>query len=1077
MNPESCAPTAPRKRPARERSAHASLRGYLYQVCLGVQRWIALDDGEVLVCEGDEDLDRRLLGTGGGTFEQVKDYRGRRLGLGDTVVIESLQHFLRGYVDLKRQARPGRYVFTTTAEPSRRRDGLDFDLLQKWRDGDRSKKTCKEVRKLLAGKGTPKGTAEPAAWLDSEAEGWKGFLDAVEWTFGAPDLDAIRREIGEQIGRHDTLRLLPREDILERLVGEVLNRSSRPKPAERTLTRTDLAKLAESAQADLAKWVQTDGLALRRMFEEVEKLDGLLTDHTSELQQNPSPGQLLTASYEVIPFREAGREGELKALAAWCNGEDRRSVLLLTGEGGAGKTRLGIEWCRRLRHQGWHAGFLQWECEPADLPALLEGEAPRLIVLDYAETRLSVLTPLLYKLAIGRRTGPKVRLLLLSRQAGDWWEALREGRERAEIRDVLGSSQTREITPLVSGEEERRSAFRAAEEGFALARGQKLPRHLPEPPFEHPDFERALYLHMAALAALEGKTIGSADEARAETLVHEQRFWKEQVKEMRLDAGLAGWMEPALAQAVATLTLTGGAEKSRARALLGQVLAPPAGRTDLIDHAARFLLRLYRRQHDQAPALEPLQPDLLGEELVEQQLKLDADLLDRVLDRATIQEAQNALTVLTRLARRRPEPAATWLAAAFRGERLEQLAEPALEVAIETGDPVGMVLAREVEERASEELARRLMRRCGEDRYRRSVHLREVALASHQRCYALLPEPGSPQKDDSALVKRAGLANNLGNRLSDLGRHEAALAATAEAAEHFRSLSATYSDAVLPVLATSLNNLGKMLSDLGRREEALAATQEAVALCRLLSATRSDAVLPKLAISLHNLGKMLSDLGRREEALKAAQEAVEHYRSLSATRSDAFLPDLARSLNNLGSMLSALGRREQALTATQEAVAHYRSLSGTRPDAFLPDLAWSLHNLGKMLGDLDRREEALAATEAVVALRRSLSATRPDAFLPDLASSLHNLGLWLSALGRLEEALAAAEEAVRILAPYFSRYPAAFREWMSIFARNYLLHSEAAGREPDRELLAPLEGPLGLSLDPPAEAAPESPEA
>ena len=83
-------------------------------------------------------------------------------------------------------------------------------------------------------------------------------------------------------------------------------------------------------------------------------------------------------------------------------------------------------------------------------------------------------------------------------------------------------------------------------------------------------------------------------------------------------------------------------------------------------------------------------------------------------------------------------------------------------------------------------------------------------------------------------------------------------------------------DAFLPDLATSLNNLGIRLSDLGRREEALAASQEAVetlpASSRRRGPTPSSPTSPG---SLNNLGISLSDLGRREEALAASQEAVE----------------------------------------------------------------------------------------------------------------------------------------------------------------------------------------------------------
>jgi tetratricopeptide (TPR) repeat protein len=72
----------------------------------------------------------------------------------------------------------------------------------------------------------------------------------------------------------------------------------------------------------------------------------------------------------------------------------------------------------------------------------------------------------------------------------------------------------------------------------------------------------------------------------------------------------------------------------------------------------------------------------------------------------------------------------------------------------------------------------------------------------------------------------------------------------------------------------SLNNLGIRLSDLGRREEALQATQEAAKLYRLLAQQRPDAFRPDLAMSLGNLSNRLHDAGQADEALAAAQEGV-----------------------------------------------------------------------------------------------------------------------------------------------------------------------------------------------------------
>ena len=332
---------------------------------------------------------------------------------------------------------------------------------------------------------------------------------------------------------------------------------------------------------------------------------------------------------------------------------------------------------------------------------------------------------------------------------------------------------------------------------------------------------------------------------------------------------------------------------------------------------------------------------------------------------------------------------------------------------------------------------------------------REEALAATQEAVSIrrgLAE-AAPQ---AFLPDLATSLNNLGRDLSALGRREEALAATQEAVSIRRELAEAAPQAFRPDLAASLNNLGNTLSALGRREEALAATQEAVDIYRELAEAAPQAFRPDLAMSLNNLGSDLSALGRREEALAAHEEATDLYRELAEAAPQAFLPGLATSLNNLGAMLSALGRREEALAATQEAADLYCGLAEAAPQAFWPDLAGSLNNLGNRLSALGRREEALAATQEAADLYRELAKAAPQAFRPDLARSLNNLGLAFSALGRREEALAAHEEAVRTLAPFFLRFSAMFADWMEIMVRNYRDACQAAGREPDGELLAPL---------------------
>jgi tetratricopeptide (TPR) repeat protein len=142
----------------------------------------------------------------------------------------------------------------------------------------------------------------------------------------------------------------------------------------------------------------------------------------------------------------------------------------------------------------------------------------------------------------------------------------------------------------------------------------------------------------------------------------------------------------------------------------------------------------------------------------------------------------------------------------------------------------------------------------------------------------------------------------------------------------------------------SLNNLGGRLSNLGRREEALAACQEAFDIYRCLAQSRPDAFLPDLAMSLGNLGVTLSDLGRCDEALAASLEAVDIYRCLAQSRPDAFLPDLARSLGAWGGVLAHAERHADAARAFREAFAVIAPFFERHASAFgdlMGALGWS----------------------------------------------------------------------------------------------------------------------------------------
>ena len=716
-------------------------------------------------------------------------------------------------------------------------------------------------------------------------------------------------------------------------------------------------------------------------------LADLLDKGTLRLPRNATPAQHLIARHQVVDF--LGREDLLADLDTWAAGRGV-SVRLIHGDGGAGKTRLATQWLNNRP-----GGFITGELTPERIDVLAAAHEAD-VVLDYAESRPGL--PDLLK-ALARRWNTedpgRLRLLLLARGAGDWWENLKANEAIAAL--LNDAPVALQLPPVPEADRARHFTHAAA----CFARHRPWPG-LPIPPdLKDPRFGRPLYLHMAAFLAGEGEKV-TADTVLGTFLDHEGQFWQKRAGfEGKETTDPARALRHAVERTVAALTLRNGARDADH---LDATLAGLELRKKERKQIKELLIDIYATPTQLAG---PLEPDILGEALVLRLLRA-AKHHPRWLDQAVVgadeAELTHTFTVLGRAEALDPKEEAI-LPAERHLLRDPTRALPAFHALAALSEVtaharLGQVLAEALGVHGTPELAAALEPHLVE-RFQHTVQLREVA--------AWVEATLSARQTNAEA--RARQLNNLGVRLGDLGRWEEAFAATTKAVQCYRALAAAQPDTFLPDLAMSLANLGGDLSALSRQEEALAATAKAVELYRTLVAVR-PAFAPELAASLNNLGAMLSALGRREEALVATNDAVELNRILAATPSGALLPHLAGSLNNLGNILSTLGRWEQALAATAEAVERSRAQVAARPDAFLPDLAGGLNNLGAVLSALGRREEALDATAEAVGSYRILAKARPNAFQPDLAMSLNNLGNLLSALGRREEALAALAEAV-----------------------------------------------------------------
>jgi hypothetical protein len=726
-----------------------------------------------------------------------------------------------------------------------------------------------------------------------------------------------------------------------------------------------------------------------------------------------SRARLLDPRLEVVGF--IGRQAELAALLAWCEDDQAGRLRLVTGSGGVGKTRLAVELAKRITMSGWKCERVAEgkESEIIGLLAVTRGRA--LLVVDYAETRIG-LGQMLTALAGDQGKGLKV--LLLARSAGDWWDQL--GVAQPEVWDLVQVAKSAELvlSPVVAADLADADVITQAVASFARYLG--VPERTVEI-YGDSARRRVLDLHAAALVAVladvkPGTVRVDLGKVLEELLRHESHFWYDSAKVAGLTYGADGMSPLILRQIVTAGCLLGAATEEEARALLGRV---PGLSSSARVRVARWLRELYPPGVGESDWLVSFQPDRLAELLSVRELAESTELARACLTSLDARQALRAVTLLAHASSdNRPQ------AESLFSQTLPEVADFI----------IGLDAPRETLEAIYNAIPYP------------TVILAGAAAALAQQIIALLPV-------GSAEALRAYWLAHLGPRLSGLGRADDALTGGLEALAIFRKLAAASPDRYLPYVASSLSNLGTQFSALVRLDEALTAELEAVAIYREVAAASPDRYRPYMATSLSNLGLTLSKLGRLNDALPVTDEAIVIYRELPAASSGRYRPNLAGSLSNLGLQFSALGRLDEALTAELEAVVIYREVAAASPDRYRPDLADSLANLSIYLFVLGRPGDALPVAEEAVATYRELPAASSGRYRPDLARSLSNLGLQFSALGRLDEALTAKLEAVAIYRELAARNPDRYRPNLAASLSNLDKQFAALGRFDDALLV------------------------
>ena len=715
-----------------------------------------------------------------------------------------------------------------------------------------------------------------------------------------------------------------------------------------------------------------------------------------------SPAQLLRAEEALLPFAQQA-EPFLAAQLQWAHADELPlTVRLLVAQGGSGKTRLAIELCARLRHDGWLAGFLVGDGNPGSMTSLAAQlrhcPQPVCIVVDYAETRTAELLALLAAMLAPPRTA-STRILLLARSGGEWWQQLpaRDARCEALLMGAAGTGPY-PLPTVYPNPSDRDQTFQHALQ--LLATKLLLPMPAVKPNLRGEHFARPLYVQLAALMAALGDHAESAEALPRAVLNHEQRYWGRAIH-----SPLREMADQDAVRLMVLVTLLG---EVAVPGDLREVWAATGGEQQVLLPLFRALAPLYPGRQ----GLQGLRPDLVGEALVAHAvLSINGPaLLDAVLGASPSKARYAALTVLARASKQRADLALPMEEALERN--FARCASEVLRVCVDTPNELPHLAKRAYVRLApavAQQIAGVLLPSFESEVVPMTGLEVEMRRTVHDAAKRRADKRNATINDKASFASAIG---NLGEALRRDGKDKCALQFADQARLLFSELVRANRDRYEPDWAKSLNNYASHLSDAGRTDEALAFAKQALDIHQRLALDKPERYEPDWATLLDNYASHLSGAGRTDEALAFAKQAMGIHQRLALDKPERYEPGWATSLSNYASHLSDAGRTDEALAFAKQALDTHQRLALDKPERYEPDWATLLDNYANHLSDAGRTDEALAFAKQALDIRQRLALDKPERYEPGWATSLNNYANHLRDAGRTDEALAFAKQAL-----------------------------------------------------------------
>ncbi|MFI6226151.1 hypothetical protein ACIBCR_02390 [Micromonospora echinospora] len=246
--------------------------------------------------------------------------------------------------------------------------------------------------------------------------------------------------------------------------------------------------------------------------------------------------------------------------------------------------------------------------------------------------------------------------------------------------------------------------------------------------------------------------------------------------------------------------------------------------------------------------------------------------------------------------------------------------------------------------------------------------------------------------------------------LTDLERHEDALAASRRAVDVCRKLVADAGNAYRGELIVALNSLAVDLTRLGQREAGRATVAEAVTLAREVAVGGPPTARFNLAMVLHGSAIGLMQADTLPEALGTLDEAIAIWTELAADGHVEHVARLAASVSVRGMLLAGLGRLDEAVPGLERAVALYRQLDERHLAMHARYFGTTLRTLSGLRFAAGEPQAALAHADLAVALYEDVA--RRSGAMESLPVAYLEQARILAVLGRDAEAHAADEAAL-----------------------------------------------------------------